>query len=119
MSSPKIDIKIVDNVWVKYYYFPNEGGTHEGHAHAFDHITLLARGSVLMKHDNGEQQFTAPHLIVTPKGIKHQFITLESNTVFCCVHAIRDGDGVNDIAPQNISYEQASELLSKHSLVKE
>lgn len=118
MSEPKIDLQIVDNVWVKYYFFPDIGGTHEGHAHTFDHITLLATGKILMKHDNGEQEFTAPHLIVTPKGIVHQFITLEPNTVFCCIHAIRDGDGVDDIAPQEITKEEALSLLNKHSIVE-
>lgn len=46
-----------------------------------------------MKHDNGEQEFRAPHLIVTPKGVTHQFIALEENTVFCCIHALRAADG--------------------------
>jgi hypothetical protein len=115
VSNPKTSIQIVDNVWVKYYAFEEAGGTHEGHAHTFDHITLLAAGKVLMKHDNGEQEFTAPHLIVTPKGIKHQFVALEPNTVFCCVHAIRNGDGVDDIAPQEISAEEASLLTGQYS----
>lgn len=118
MSKPKVGLKIVDNIWVKYHFFPNVGDTHEGHAHTFDHITLLASGKVLMKHDNGEQEFTAPHLIVTPKGIKHQFITLEPNTVFCCVHAIRNGDGVDDIAPPTITEEEAIGLIIEYPVDK-
>lgn len=116
MSSPLTDVKIVDNVFVKLHYFLNAEDTHEGHAHVFDHITLLANGSVLMKHDKGEQKFDAPHLIVTPKGITHQFIALEPNTVLCCIHAVRDGSTVDDIAPQNITSDQASELLTKYPL---
>lgn len=116
MSTPVTDLKIVDNVFVKMHRFINTGDTHDGHAHTFDHITLLATGKVLMKHDNGEQEFTAPHLIITPKGIVHQFTALEPNTVFCCIHAIRDGDDVDDIASPNITTEQANELLIKYSL---
>ena len=112
-------MQVVDNVFVKMHYFHNAGDTHQGHAHEFDHITLLATGSVLMQHDKGEQEFFAPHLIVTPKNIKHQFTALEKNTIFCCIHAIRDGDGVNDVASQDISQEQAFELLTKYSLVKD
>jgi hypothetical protein len=119
MSTPVTDLKIVDNIFVKMHRFVNAGDTHDGHAHVFDHITLLATGKVLMKHDNGEQEFTAPHLIVTPKGITHQFIALEPNTVFCCIHAIRDGDDVEDIAPPDITTEQAYELMAKHSLTKD
>jgi quercetin dioxygenase-like cupin family protein len=119
MSMPVTDLKIVDNVFVKMHRFINTGDTHDGHAHTFDHITLLATGKVLMKHDNGEQEFTAPHLIVTPKGIVHQFTALEPNTVFCCIHAIRDGDGVDDIASPDITTEQAHELMAKHRLTND
>lgn len=119
MSNPVTDLKLVDNVFVKMHRFINAGDTHEGHAHVFDHITLLATGKVLMKHDNGQQEFTAPHLIVTPKGITHQFTALEPNTVFCCIHAIRDGSTVDDVASQNITSEQAFELLTKYPLTQE
>lgn len=119
MSNPRTDLKLVDNVFVKLHHFLDVGDTHQGHAHKFDHITLLASGKVLMKHDNGEQEFTAPHLIVTPKGVTHQFTALEPNTVFCCIHAIRDGDGVDDIAPPNISPEEQWDLLTKYELTKD
>lgn len=116
MSNPTTDLKIVDNVFVKLHYFMASGDTHEGHSHAFDHITLLAYGSVKMVHDKGEAEYKAPHLIVTPKGVTHQFTALEPNTVFCCIHAIRDGDGVDDVASQDITPEQAFDLMTKYSL---
>lgn len=112
------DVQIVDNVFVKLHMFRNVGDTHDGHAHTFDHITLLASGSVTMKHDNGEKDYLAPYLIVTPKGIKHQFIAKEPNTVFCCIHAIRDGSEVDDVASQNITPEQAFELLTQYPLTQ-
>lgn len=119
MSNPLTDLKIVDNVFVKLHRFLKAGDTHEGHAHSFDHITLLASGSVKMVHDNGEAEFKAPHLIVTPKGIKHQFTALEPNTVFCCIHAIREKDELDAIADPHITEEQAWELLSNAPLTKD
>lgn len=119
MSDVLTDLRLVDNVFVKMHRFTNAGDTHQGHAHSFDHITLLASGKVLMKHDNGEQEFTAPHLIVTPKDITHQFTALEPNTVFCCIHAIRDGEGVDDIASPNMTHQQQWELLTKYKLTRE
>ena len=119
MSEIKENIKIADNVFVKMMSFPSIGDTHEGHSHTFDHITLLATGSVLMKHDKGENTFTAPHLIVTPKGIKHQFIATQPDTLLCCVHAIREGSGVDDVAPQDISLKSALVLLDRHKLTTE
>ena len=119
MSNPLTDFKIVDNVFVKLHHFLHIGDTHEGHAHSFDHITLLATGSVNMVHDKGEAVYKAPHLIVTPKGIKHQFTALEPNTVFCCIHAIREQDDIDAIADPSITVEQAWELMGKAPLTKE
>ena len=118
MSNPITDLKLVDNVLVKMHHFLNVGDFHIGHSHTFDHITLLSSGRVLMKHDKGEQEFTAPHLIVTPKGVVHQFIAKEPNTVFCCIHAIRDGDGVDDVVASSVSSEHAWELLSKYQVAE-
>ena len=116
MSNPVTDLKLVDNVFVKMHRFINAGDTHEGHSHMFDHITLLASGAVRMEHDNGVAEFTAPHLIVTPKGITHQFTALEPGTVFCCIHAIREGDELDDVASPDITQTEAFELLTKYPL---
>lgn len=110
-------IAIADNVFVKMMSFPLEGMTHAGHSHTFDHVTLLATGSVRMVHDNGEAVYTAPHLIITPKGIAHRFDVLAPNTTLCCIHAVRDGDGVNDVVEQEVTPERAWDLLSAHSLI--
>jgi quercetin dioxygenase-like cupin family protein len=118
VSNVLTDLKLVDNVFVKMHQFINIGDTHQGHAHVFDHITLLSTGAVRMRHDNVEQDFTAPHLIVTPKGVVHQFIAKEPNTVFCCIHAIRDGSEVDSVASQDITPEQAFELLTQYPLTQ-
>lgn len=115
---PLVDMKIVDNVFVKMHHFIRAGDSHDGHSHTFDHITLLSSGSVKMIHDKGEAEYKAPYLIVTPKGIKHQFTALEPNTVFCCIHAIRESDDIDGVAPQDINPDQALELLKKYPLVE-
>jgi quercetin dioxygenase-like cupin family protein len=116
VSKPQIDLQIVDNVFVKLHHFLQVGDTHDGHSHPFDHITLLAAGSVNMVHDNGEAVYKSPHLIVTPKGIKHQFTALEPNTVFCCIHAIREKDELDAVAEPNITEKQALELMHKYPI---
>lgn len=112
------DLKLVDNVFVKMMHLRAIGDTQGGHAHVFDHITLLATGSVKMKHNNGEREFTAPHLIVTPKGISHEFIATTNDVLLCCIHAVRDGDTVDDVAAQDITPEQAQELLNQFPLTQ-
>jgi quercetin dioxygenase-like cupin family protein len=124
MSFAHSDLMIVDNVFVKmmHFYYKNDVTESQGHSHTFDHITLLARGSVLMEvmEEGGSAvEHKAPKLIVTPKNTRHKFTSLEADTVLCCIHAIRDGDGVDDIAPQNITEEQAFELTQKFSMVND
>jgi hypothetical protein len=118
MPFNRSDVKLVDNVFVKMMHLRAIDDVHAGHAHEFDHITLLATGSVKMKHDNGEQEFTAPQLIVTPKGITHEFSAITNDVLLCCIHAIRDGSTVDDVAKQDLTQEEAMELLQKFPLVQ-
>lgn len=119
MSEPTYQIQVVDNVFVRLIHFVNSGDVMAGHRHTFDHITLLSAGRVKMECDGGEYDFEAPHLIVTTKGKLHKFTALSDNTVLSCIHAIRDGDGVNDVAAPNVTPEQQSDLLIKYPLTQE
>lgn len=112
------DIRLVDNVFVKmmHMYFP--GDKIQGHAHVFDHITLLAKGRVVMRAKDQEHEHEAPKLIVTPKGVVHEFEALTTDCLLCCVHAVRDGDGVDDIAPANITEEEALDLTRQFPLIQ-
>lgn len=110
------DIKIVDNVFVKMMHVHFVGDKINGHAHTFDHITLLAKGRVIMRAKGQEKEHTAPKLIVTPKGVVHEFEALEPDSLLCCVHAIRDGDTEADIAPPDITQMDAIELMKQFPL---
>jgi hypothetical protein len=119
----KGDIKIVDNVFVKMIPLNGIGDKVEGHAHVFDHITLLSVGSVKMKtvceQKKTENDYTAPALIITPKGVVHEFTSLTENSLLCCIHAIRDGDGVDDIADPKIEEHEVMQLLNQFSLLEQ
>ena len=122
MRDASTDLMIVDNVFVKmmHFYYKGDVTERDGHSHTFDHITLLARGSVLMEvlEEGGTaKEYKAPKLIVTPKNTRHKFTALEADTVVCCIHAIRNGDDVDDIAPQNISQDEAVQLMRDFPLV--
>lgn len=121
MSFAHTDLMVVDNVFVKmmHFYYKGDVTERDGHSHTFDHITLLSRGSVLMEvleEGGGAVEHKAPKLIVTPKNTRHKFTALEADTVLCCIHAIRDGDDVDDVAPQNITAEQAEQLMEQFPL---
>lgn len=78
-------------------HFEKAGDIEFGHTHPFDHLTLLATGSLKIKVDDKETIFKAPHMIYIHKDVKHELTALEDNTVAYCIHALRDGNGVDDI----------------------
>ena len=69
----------------------------DGHKHVFDHPHLLTQGSVEVNVEGVKSTFKAPHIIFIEKGKLHMITALEDNTVGACIHAIRDGDRVEDI----------------------
>ena len=88
------------NIWVRSHYFPKAGSTNGGgHKHNFDHVTLLAVGSVLVEVEGHEpKEFHAPTFITIDKDHEHKFTALTDGVVYYCVFALRDIDGnVGDI----------------------
>lgn len=83
------------NIWVRQNHFSTAGDTNGGgHTHHFDHVTLLAKGRVLVKVEGyPAKEFSAPTFIVIKKEHKHCFTALEDGTLYYCVFALRDVDG--------------------------
>ena len=82
------------NIWVRSHTFVKAGDTHDGHKHNFDHVTLLAVGSVLVEVENNPpKKFHAPTFIVIDKDHNHKFTALSDGVVYYCVFALRDLDG--------------------------
>jgi len=94
-----IEVKIgcVANLFSRMMHFKNAGDTEHTHTHSFDHLTLLASGSVKCLVNNKESIFKAPHMIYIKKDEEHCFTALEDNTVAYCIHAMRIGEKVEDI----------------------
>lgn len=83
------------NIWVRSHFFSKAGDTNGGgHYHRFDHVTLLAVGSVEVEVEGHEpKRFDAPNFIVIDKDKKHKFTALTDGVVYYCVYALRDKDG--------------------------
>jgi quercetin dioxygenase-like cupin family protein len=78
-------------------HFAKSGDRNEGHVHNFDHITLLAKGSVVVDVDGNQSEFLAPSMIFISKGKRHFLIAKEDDTIAYCVHALRTGEKEEDI----------------------
>jgi len=97
MAHPLSKISLVANTWVKQMHFVKTGDINEGHTHIFDHQTLLGKGKVKVTVNGKSTEFTAPTIIFISAGFKHELEALEDDTVCYCIHAIRDGERVEDI----------------------
>jgi dTDP-4-dehydrorhamnose 3,5-epimerase-like enzyme len=97
MTTPESRISLVANTWVKQMNFVKAGDVNDGHKHIFDHQTLLAKGKVKVTVNGKTSEFTAPTIIFIRAGFEHEIQALEDDTVCYCIHAIRDGERVEDI----------------------
>jgi quercetin dioxygenase-like cupin family protein len=97
MSYPKVQLGCVANLFSRMMHFEKAGDIENGHTHQFDHLTLLASGSLKVTVEGKESIFKAPFMIYIHKDKNHELTALEDNTVAYCIHALRDGNGVDDI----------------------
>lgn len=103
MTEPKIEIACVANLFSRQMHFVAVGDTEYGHTHPFDHMTLLAYGSLRVTVGDKATDFHAPAHIYIKAEVQHELIALEPNTVAYCIHALRNGHGVEDIIdPESI-----------------
>ena len=82
------------NIWVKQHIHECAGDSYGGHKHTFDHVTLLAAGRVSVEIEGyPPKEFTAPTFIIIRKEHEHKITSLEPDTIYYCVFALRDVDG--------------------------
>jgi quercetin dioxygenase-like cupin family protein len=94
---PDQKVSLVANVWVKQMHFKKEGDENRGHAHTFDHQTLIANGSFEIHIEDKVAVFKAPMIAFIAAGKEHKIVALEDNSVAYCIHAVRNGVNPEDI----------------------
>jgi quercetin dioxygenase-like cupin family protein len=101
MKPAEIAVGVVANVASRQMFFRYAGDYEQGHTHDYDHLTLLAAGSLRVTVDGQSTVFKAPHMIYIHKDKMHELVALEDHTVAFCIHARRDIDG-NVIDPRMV-----------------
>ena len=96
-DQPYTQLGCVANLFSRQMHFKNAGDIEHGHVHPFDHLTLLASGALQVTVNGKTTDFKAPHMIYIKAEHEHELVALEDNTVAYCIHALRDGNGVDDI----------------------
>lgn len=100
------------NVFIRQMHFVNKGDNEVQHTHAFDHITLLSKGSLDVECNGKHTTFVAPHMIYIKADNVHGMTALEDDTLAYCIHAIGNSDKKNiddiitdDMIPNGSAYE--------------
>jgi quercetin dioxygenase-like cupin family protein len=93
MSQPVVKIGCVKNLFSRQMHFEKAGDAEQGHAHSFDHLTLLAKGKLRVRINDEVTDFTAPEMIYIKAELKHELTALTDNTVAYCIHALREDSG--------------------------
>ena len=61
------------------------------HAHAYDHLSILAKGDVSVEVDGVRTEYKAPACINILAG-QHHTITAHEDSVWFCIHATQETD---------------------------
>jgi len=101
---------IISNLWTKMISL-ERGDIHKGHSHTFDHTHLLSVGKIKLIADGEESIFEAPCQIFIKKGVDHSMECLSDKSVGTCIHVIRKGFRVEDIADPRM-YPKYTEDMS-------
>lgn len=102
MAYPETKITAAGNLWLRQMRFANVGDANEGHVHNYDHLTLLAYGSVKVHVDGNTTEFKAPQMVFIKAGKSHFIEAMEDGTIAYCVHALRDKDTAEILDPSQI-----------------
>ena len=111
------EFQIIENLFVKLNCLRKAGDRMLGHSHTFNHVTLMI-GKVWMRKGDSIERHEGIKLLVTPAGVEHEFEAIDGPALLLCIHAIRDGDNEHDVAPADITPQQAMGLLARFPLAK-
>lgn len=114
-TPPEVKIGSVANIFSRLMHFVNVGDKEFGHKHSFDHLTLLAHGSLRVTVDGKSTDFKAPHQIYIRADKLHELEALEANTVASCIHVLRDGEEIitPDMMPTGVELRRVKAELVK------
>jgi len=97
VEMPSTEHHFSDGLYAKELVIP-KGMRGTQHAHKYAHLSILAKGRVIVISDDGEKEYKAPVCIDMKAGVRHQVISLEDATWFC-IHATEetDADKVDEV----------------------
>lgn len=77
------------------------------HEHAFDHMSVLTQGCVIVEADGIQNTYWSPAVIEIKAGVKHSVMPVNGDAHWLCIHAT-DCTDVNQV--DNVLIKQASHM---------
>jgi quercetin dioxygenase-like cupin family protein len=102
---------ISGNILIRPNLLPKVGDRIEGHAHNFDHTSIVIRGAVhvvVLDPAGGavqEGDFKAGEHFLVKAGVEHEITATEPDTLFHCVYSHRTPQG--DVVQEYTGWEKA------------
>lgn len=87
---PQVEHHFSDGLYAKRMVIP-KGFEAGQHAHKYSHLSILAKGRVIVKTDDTQKEYAAPACIEIKLGINHTIEALEDSEWFC-IHATSETD---------------------------
>jgi len=88
--NPQIKHNFSDGLYAKEMFLP-KGYIAYSHSHAFAHLSILAKGRVIVRTDDYNQEYVAPACINIEANTYHQIESLD-DCVWFCIHATDEKD---------------------------
>jgi len=87
---PDVEHHFSDGLYAKEISLP-KGYVIGQHAHKYSHLSVLAKGKVLVETDDWKKEYSAPACIDIKAETYHKITTIEDTTWFC-IHATEETD---------------------------
>ncbi len=94
-----------DGLYGKEYFLP-KGWAVPQHIHSYSHLSILAKGSVIVDIEGQQKFYEAPACIEIKAGLSHVIIT-QTDTIWYCIHATEKAEEAqihNNIVPNKEAY---------------
>ena len=85
---PQVEHHFSDGLYAKRMVIP-KGYEVGQHAHTYSHLSVLAKGRVLVKTEVDQKEYVAPACIEIKSGVLHVVQALEDSEWFC-IHATNE-----------------------------
>lgn len=86
-----------DGLYAKEMFIP-KGMSAVQHKHSYDHLSILAKGKVIVMYDDGYETVNAPACLEIKKGINHAITALEDSVWYCVHHTFeKDSKKIDEV----------------------